>query len=296
MTNPLLAAENRILPALVTPLTSDGRLDERSTERLIDHLYAQGVGGLYVTGTTGEGIHLDFEIRRRLVEIAVSGSRGSGQVIVHVGRDSGIRATHRAGRACGPRRRRRHQQHSAVCRRLWVGRDPRVLHRAGAEEPLAGRGLSLSEPDRPADVAGAARSLLRCPTSPASNSPIRISMSWSGCLTRMSPEQVLYNGQDEALPWACRSARMAASADVQLHAGAGAVDLPLRPRGTAGGGNRPAADGQRHHCGGAQLPDRRRHQADSLLAGADRPSDLRVSRAGLDRTEKGNLRNARGAR
>ena len=52
MPNPLLAAENRILPALVTPLAADGRLDERSTARLIDHLYEQGVGGLYVTGTT----------------------------------------------------------------------------------------------------------------------------------------------------------------------------------------------------------------------------------------------------
>jgi N-acetylneuraminate lyase len=85
MPNPLLAADNRILPALVTPLSDEGRLDERSTERLIDHLYAHGVGGLYVTGTTGEGIHLDPAIRQRVVEIAVHGSRGRGLVIVHVG-------------------------------------------------------------------------------------------------------------------------------------------------------------------------------------------------------------------
>src|SRR5262245_44949320 len=85
MTNSLLTAENRNLPERGTPLTAEGRLDERSTERLIDHLYAKGVGGLYVTGTTGEGIHLDSVIRRRLVEVAVHGSRGRGQVIVHVG-------------------------------------------------------------------------------------------------------------------------------------------------------------------------------------------------------------------
>ena len=85
MPNPLLAAENRILPALVTPLLPDGRLDEPSAERLIDHLYAKGVGGLYVTGSTGEGIYLDFDIRRRIVELAVSRSQGRGQVIVHVG-------------------------------------------------------------------------------------------------------------------------------------------------------------------------------------------------------------------
>jgi N-acetylneuraminate lyase len=73
------------LPALVTPLTESGQLDVKSTERLIDHLYKKGVGGLYVTGSTGEGIYLDFEIRQRLVEIAVSLSKGRGNVIVHVG-------------------------------------------------------------------------------------------------------------------------------------------------------------------------------------------------------------------
>jgi N-acetylneuraminate lyase len=85
MPNPLLATANRILPALVTPLTPQGGLDVPSTERLIDHLYKKGVGGLYVTGSTGEGIYLDFEIRKRLVEISVSLSKGHGNVIVHVG-------------------------------------------------------------------------------------------------------------------------------------------------------------------------------------------------------------------
>ncbi|MBS0210123.1 MAG: dihydrodipicolinate synthase family protein [Planctomycetes bacterium] len=83
--NPLLATPNRILPALVTPLTPNGDLDVASAERLIDHLYTRGVGGLYVTGSTGEGIYLDFEIRRRLVELAVSMSANRGQVVVHVG-------------------------------------------------------------------------------------------------------------------------------------------------------------------------------------------------------------------
>src|SRR5204863_6517992 len=85
MPNPLLTATNRILPALVTPLMPSGELDVRSTERLIDHLYRKGVGGLYVTGSTGEGIYLDFEIRKQIVEIAVRLSKGRGNVIVHVG-------------------------------------------------------------------------------------------------------------------------------------------------------------------------------------------------------------------
>ena len=85
MPNPLLETKNRILPALVTPLLPSGQLDEKSAERLIDHLYAKGVGGLYVTGSTGEGIYLDGAIRQRIVEIACRLSKGRGSVIVHVG-------------------------------------------------------------------------------------------------------------------------------------------------------------------------------------------------------------------
>lgn len=92
MPNSLISARNRILPALVTPLTPDGALDERSLEHLIDHLYSSGMGGLYVTGSTGEGIYLDSAIRKRVVEIAVAHSRGHGQVLVHVGSIAAMQA------------------------------------------------------------------------------------------------------------------------------------------------------------------------------------------------------------
>jgi N-acetylneuraminate lyase len=85
MNNPLLASENRILPALVTPLLPDGTIDVASSERLIEHLYQRGVGGLYLTGSTGEGIYLPDSLRRQIVEIATSLSRGRGTAIVHVG-------------------------------------------------------------------------------------------------------------------------------------------------------------------------------------------------------------------
>src|SRR5262245_64681631 len=99
MRNPLLTAPNRILPALVTPLMPSGELDVRSTERLIDRLYHKCVGGLYLTGSTGEGIYLDFEIRKRIVEIAVSLSKGRGSVIVHVGAIQGAKAIELADHA-----------------------------------------------------------------------------------------------------------------------------------------------------------------------------------------------------
>lgn len=85
MPNPLLRSRNRILPALITPLTPEGDLDKKSLEHLIDHLYSSGVGGLYVTGSTGEGVYLDPAIRKQTVEIAVGMSKGHGQTVVHVG-------------------------------------------------------------------------------------------------------------------------------------------------------------------------------------------------------------------
>ena len=54
-------------------------------QALIDHLYQKKVGGLYVTGSTGEGIYLDFALRRKLVELCVTMSKGLGTVVVHVG-------------------------------------------------------------------------------------------------------------------------------------------------------------------------------------------------------------------
>jgi N-acetylneuraminate lyase len=198
MPNPLLAAENRILPALVTPLTPDRQLDERSTQRLIDHLYAQGVGGLYVTGTTGEGIHLDSGIRQRLVEIAVHGSQGRGQVIVHVGATQASAvfdlAAHaaRAGAdaissippfAGGYVWDEIHAFYAELARRSEL---PVVAYHfpglTGQQTSLAQLASMLSIPN----VAG-----LKF-TDPNFYVMQRL-------LTRLSPEQVLYNGQDEAL-------------------------------------------------------------------------------------------------
>ena len=43
-----------IIPPLVTPLVDNETLDVESLERLIEHLIAGGVHGLFVLGTTGE--------------------------------------------------------------------------------------------------------------------------------------------------------------------------------------------------------------------------------------------------
>ena len=99
MASSLLSSPNRILPALVTPLKSDGELDTASIERLVEHLYSKGVGGLYVTGSTGEGVYLDFPTRRKIVELTVALSRGRGQVIAHIGAVQGSQAFELAAHA-----------------------------------------------------------------------------------------------------------------------------------------------------------------------------------------------------
>jgi N-acetylneuraminate lyase len=74
-----------ILPALVTPLNGDETLNLGALERLIERVYLGGVDGLYLCGSTGEGMVLPAVMRRAIVETALRNSPRGKQVIVHVG-------------------------------------------------------------------------------------------------------------------------------------------------------------------------------------------------------------------
>jgi N-acetylneuraminate lyase len=74
-----------ILPAAVTPFDAEGRFAPRAFERLLERLYAAGVDGLYVCGTTGEGMLQPPAQRRTVVEAAVRCTPAGRQVVVHVG-------------------------------------------------------------------------------------------------------------------------------------------------------------------------------------------------------------------
>ncbi len=89
------------LAASVTPLTEDGsRLDEEAFPSLVRFLSQSGIEGLLAMGTTGEGILLDMEERRRAAELFVSLALPSLRVIVHAGaqttRDTARLAEHAA--------------------------------------------------------------------------------------------------------------------------------------------------------------------------------------------------------
>ena len=57
-----------IIPPMVTPLKDRDALDVPGLERVIRHLLAGGVHGLFLLGTTGEGTSLSNRLRRELIE------------------------------------------------------------------------------------------------------------------------------------------------------------------------------------------------------------------------------------
>jgi 4-hydroxy-tetrahydrodipicolinate synthase len=59
-----------IIPPLATPLDADGRLDRAALARMLAHVVSGGVSGVFILGTTGEGPHLDSELRSELVRAA----------------------------------------------------------------------------------------------------------------------------------------------------------------------------------------------------------------------------------
>jgi dihydrodipicolinate synthase/N-acetylneuraminate lyase len=81
-------ADERIsgtLAAAVTPLCDGGdRLDEDAFEPLLRFYGAGGLQGVLMLGTTGEGVLLTSEERRRVAELAVA-EAGALRVIVHCG-------------------------------------------------------------------------------------------------------------------------------------------------------------------------------------------------------------------
>ena len=74
-----------VVVPMVTPVTADGRLDEPAVDRLVDFLVAGGVDGIFVMGTTGEGISIPHIHRLELVDRAVARVNGRAKVYAGIG-------------------------------------------------------------------------------------------------------------------------------------------------------------------------------------------------------------------
>jgi len=72
-------------PALITPATAEGEVNYTVLHELVEYLIGKGIGGLYVCGSTGEGLLLTAEERVRVTEETLRQARGRVPVIVHVG-------------------------------------------------------------------------------------------------------------------------------------------------------------------------------------------------------------------
>lgn len=75
-----------VTPAMATPLDESGYgLNESAVEPLVNFLLEKGAGGLFPGGTTGEGILLDLDTRKRLHELTMVATAGRVPVLLHIG-------------------------------------------------------------------------------------------------------------------------------------------------------------------------------------------------------------------
>jgi len=88
------------LAAAATPLNGDGTgLDEAGFAHLAEFFAAAGLDGVLVAGTTGEGILLTPDERKRATELFVEASAGRFGVIAHCGAQSTADTVRLAGQA-----------------------------------------------------------------------------------------------------------------------------------------------------------------------------------------------------
>ncbi|MFN9721262.1 MAG: dihydrodipicolinate synthase family protein [Planctomycetota bacterium] len=73
-----------VIPPLVSPLLASDQLDVKSVDRIVEHLIAGGVSGLFVLGTTGEGPSLTYQMRYEMVERTCEAADGRIPVLVAV--------------------------------------------------------------------------------------------------------------------------------------------------------------------------------------------------------------------
>lgn len=74
-----------IFPALVTPYTKEGKINEKSLREIIRINLKKEVSGFYVDGSTAEAFVLSMEERKQLLDIVFDETNGNCILIYHVG-------------------------------------------------------------------------------------------------------------------------------------------------------------------------------------------------------------------
>jgi 4-hydroxy-tetrahydrodipicolinate synthase len=74
-----------IIPAMVTPVTHDGKINVEALRKLTDYLIKGGVHGLFPVGSQGEFYALTFEEKKRVIEVVVEETKGRVPVYAGTG-------------------------------------------------------------------------------------------------------------------------------------------------------------------------------------------------------------------
>lgn len=74
-----------LIAAPHTPFDAQGEVNFQANDQIAEHLVDDGVQGVYVCGTTGEGIHCSVEERKKIAERWVKAAQGKLSITVHTG-------------------------------------------------------------------------------------------------------------------------------------------------------------------------------------------------------------------
>jgi N-acetylneuraminate lyase len=74
-----------IFPALVTPFTNGGKINEKALQQLVRMNLDKGVAGFYVGGSTGEAFMLTADERKYILDIVAAETNGRCTLISHIG-------------------------------------------------------------------------------------------------------------------------------------------------------------------------------------------------------------------
>ncbi len=74
-----------IITAVLTPRAEDGNVDVERIAPLVDFLFSKQVDGLFVCGSTGQGVSLSLQERKTVAEAMTSATSGRGTIMIHVG-------------------------------------------------------------------------------------------------------------------------------------------------------------------------------------------------------------------
>lgn len=89
-----------IVVPLVTPLLDTDTLDTAGLEKLIEHVIAGGVAGIFILGTTGESPCLSYRLRREVIERTCRQVRRRVPLFVGLTDTSFVESVQLAGYAC----------------------------------------------------------------------------------------------------------------------------------------------------------------------------------------------------